>query len=77
MVIADRFHLVKKANDMVDAVRRRITWAQRGRRGRKADVEWINRRRLLRGAERLTSEQRTTLFAKLLTADPNEDIAAA
>jgi transposase len=77
VVIADRFHLVKKANDMVDAVRRRITWAQRGRRGRKADVEWINRRRLLRGAERLTSEQRTTLFAKLLTADPNEDIAAA
>lgn len=58
-VIADRFHLVKKANDMVDAVRRRVTWAQRGRRGRKADVEWINRRRLLRAAERLTTDQRT------------------
>ena len=77
VVIVDRFHLVKKANEMVDAVRRRVTWAQRGRRGRKADVEWINRRRLLRGAERLTQAQRTTLFAKLLTADPNEDIAAA
>ena len=77
IVIADRFHLVKKANDMVDAVRRRVTWTQRGRRGRKADVEWINRRRLLRGAERLTDAQRTTLFAKLLSADPNEDIAAA
>ena len=62
---------------MLDAVRRRVTLAQRGRRGRKADVEWINRRRLLRGAERLTAEQRTTLFAKLLTADPAEDIAAA
>ena len=77
VVIVDRFHLVKKANDMVDAVRRRVTWAQRGRRGRKIDVEWINRRRLLRGAERLTEEQRSTLFSKLLTADPAEDIAAA
>jgi transposase len=77
IVIADRFHLVKKANDMVDAVRRRVTWTQRGRRGRKIDVEWINRRRLLRAAERLTAAQRATLFAKLLSADPNEDIAAA
>lgn len=77
IVIADRFHLVKKANDMVDAVRRRVTWTHRGRRGRKADVEWINRRRLLRGAERLTDNQRATLFVKLLSADPNEDIAAA
>lgn len=77
IVIADRFHLVKKANDMLDAVRRRVTWTHRGRRGRKADVEWINRRRLLRGAERLTDDQRATLFVKLLTADPNEDIAAA
>ena len=62
---------------MVDAVRRRVTLAQRGRRGRKADVEWINRRRLMRGAERLTEQQRINLFAKLLTADPTEDIAAA
>jgi transposase len=31
----------------------------------------------LRGAERLTEDQRTTLFANLLSADPNEDIAAA
>ena len=77
IVIVDRFHLVKKANDMVDAVRRRVTLAQRGRRGRKTDVEWINRRRLLRGAERLTDEQHHTLFSKLLTADPGEDIAAA
>jgi len=77
VVIADRFHLVRKANDMVDAVRRRVTWTQRGRRGRKIDIEWINRRRLLRGAERLSPEQRATLFARLLSADPNEDIAAA
>ena len=76
-LVVDRFHLVKKANEMVDAVRRRVTQAERGRRGRKSDVEWINRRRLLRGSERLTGEQRHTLFEKLTSADPNGDIAAA
>jgi hypothetical protein len=39
IVIADRYHLVKKANDMVDAVRRRVTMTQRGSRGLKAHVE--------------------------------------
>ena len=62
---------------MVDAVRRRTTAAYRGRRGGKADPEWINRRRLLRAAERLTAQQRHTLFDKLTCADPNGDIAAA
>ena len=57
--------------------RRRVTWAQRGRRRRKVDIEWINRRRLLPGAERFTGKQRATLFTKPLSADPNEDIAAA
>ena len=48
-----------------------------GRRGRKCDPEWINRRRLLRAAERLTDEQRHKLFEQLTSADPNGDIAAA
>lgn len=76
-LIVDRFHLVKKANDMVDEVRRRTTQAHRLRRGRKIDPEWINRRRLLRAAERLTDDQRHTLFERLRSADPNGDIAAA
>jgi transposase len=76
-LIVDFFHLVKKANEMVDTVRRRVTAAYRGRRGGKTDPEWINRRRLLRAAERLTDEQRTTLFDRLTSADPNGDIAAA
>ena len=79
-LIVDRFHLVKRANEMLDAVRGR-TRLRRGRprlrRGRKCDPEWINRRRLLRAAERLTDEQRHTLFEKLTSADPNGDIAAA
>ncbi|MCW2626461.1 ISL3 family transposase [Mycobacterium sp.] len=76
-LIVDRFHLVKRANEMVDEVRRRTTRAYRGRRGGLADPEWINRRRLLRAAERLTDEQRHTLFDRLTSADPNGDIAAA
>jgi transposase len=76
-LIVDRFHLVKRANQTVEQVRRRTTWESRGRRGRKADPEWINRRRLLRAAERLTDAQRTRLVAALDTADPNGDIFAA
>lgn len=76
-LIVDRFHLVKRANQMVEAVRRRITWESRGRRGRKADPEWLNRRRLLRAAERLTAAQRARLVAALDAADPNGDILAA
>ncbi|MDA4084314.1 hypothetical protein MHAS44199_01330 [Mycolicibacterium hassiacum DSM 44199] len=56
-LIVDRFHLVKRANEMVDEVRRRTTQAHRLRRGRKSDPEWINRRRLLRAAERLTDQR--------------------
>jgi transposase len=76
-LVVDRFHLVKRANQMVEAVRRRTTWESRGRRGRKADPEWLNRRRLLRGAERLTEAQRTRLIAALAAADPYGDILAA
>jgi transposase len=76
-LIVDRFHLVKRANQTVEQVRRRTTWESRDRRGRKADPEWINRRRLLRAAERLTDAQRTRLVAALDTADPNGDIFAA
>jgi transposase len=38
-LIVDFFHLVKKANDMVDRVRRRTTAAYRGRHGQKTDPE--------------------------------------
>jgi hypothetical protein len=47
-----------------------VTRAYRLRRGRNSDPEWINRRRLLRAAERLTDEQRTRLFEQLISADP-------
>lgn len=77
VLLVDHFHVVRKANDMLDAVRRRITLEQRGRRGRKTDPEWRGRRRLLRAMESLTSQQRDELFATLQSADPSGDIAAA
>lgn len=76
-LLIDRFHLVKKAEEVVDTVRRRVIRPQRDRRGRKSDVEWINRRRPLRGAETLTDEQRTELSTKLLAGRPREEFTAA
>jgi transposase len=76
-LIVDKFHLVKRANQTVEAVRRRTTWDNRGRRGRKADGEWLNRRRLLRAAERLTDDQHARLVAALAAADPAGNILAA
>ena len=76
-LIVDKFHLVKRANQTVEAVRRRTTFDNRGRRGRKTDGEWINRRRLLRAAETLTDDQHARLVAALAAADPAGDILSA
>jgi len=45
VVVADRFHLVRLANDMLTEVRQHATRELRGRRGRARDPEWANRRR--------------------------------
>ncbi len=76
-IVVDHFHVVKLANQMIDDVRRRTTQALRGRRGRSCDPEWTSRRRLLRGVERLTAEQRQRMFTKLDNFDTDGDLAAA
>ena len=76
-IVVDHFHVVKLANQMIDDVRRRTTQALRGRRGRACDPEWTSRRRLLRGVERLTDQQRQKMFHKLDTFDPDGDLVAA
>jgi len=48
-VSVDHFHLVKLANDMLTAVRRRVSWDTHDRRGRKTDPAWAHRLLLLRG----------------------------
>ncbi len=55
-IVVDHFHLVALANRTVTAVRQRVTREQLGRRGRKNDPAWANRRLLLRGRERLSAK---------------------
>jgi transposase len=49
VLVADRFHLVALANDMLTQVRQRVIRETQGRRGRKSDPAWAARRRLLTG----------------------------
>jgi transposase len=76
-IVVDHFHLVQLANAAVTAVRQRVTWDNRGRRGRKIDPEWTNRRRLLTGRERLTHKRFTTMWNSCLDADPSGQILTA
>lgn len=64
VVVADRFHLVRLANDMLTEVPQHATRQVRGRRGRTRDPQWAGRRKLLIGHERLDSAS----FAKLCNA---------
>lgn len=76
-LVVDHFHLVKLANDMVTAVRRRVTWQQRGRRGRAVDPEWANRRRLLTARERLSDKNYQKMWNALRANDPGNEVLAA
>ncbi len=78
VVVADRFHLVQLANQMLTDVRQRATRDVRGRRGRKKDPEWAARRRLLTGYERLGPETFARLWNSLVDAgDPGLEILHA
>jgi transposase len=76
-LVVDHFHLVKLANDAVTKVRRRVTWEQHDRRGRKVDPAWANRRRLLKGRERLSTESFQKMWASLEAGDPSAQILTA
>jgi transposase len=78
VVVADRFHLVQAANDMLTQVRQHVTREQRGRRGRKRDPEWAARRRLLTAHEKLTPDAFARLWNALIDAgDPGIEILHA
>lgn len=76
-VSVDRFHLVKLANDMVTAVRRRVSWERHHRRGRQVDPAWAHRILLLRGYDTLSDRGQAKLRTVLAGDDPSEEIAAA
>jgi len=78
LLVADRFHLVALANDMLTQVRQRVIREAHGRRGRKTDPAWAARRRLLTGHERLRPETFATMWNSLIdTGDAGIQILQA
>ena len=76
-ISVDAFHLVKLANDMLTAVRQRVTREAKGRRGRLEDPAWVNRRLLLRAGNTLSPRALARLQATLRADDPTDEIGAA
>jgi transposase len=77
VLVVDHFHLVKLANEALTKVRRRVIWEQQGRRGRKIDPAWANRRRLLTAKERLSPKAFAAMWNSLVDSDPSAQILTA
>jgi transposase len=77
VIVVDHFHLVRLANQAVTRVRQRVTRQVTGRRGTSKDPAWANRRRLLRGRERLTSQQFTRMWDEIQEQEATGELLAA
>jgi transposase len=78
VLVADRFHLIRLANDALTAVRQRVIREDQGRRGRKIDPAWRTRRRLLTAHERLHPASFARMWNSLVdTGDPGWEILGA
>jgi transposase len=78
VLVADRFHLVRLANDTVTACRQRVIRETEGRRGRTVDPAWRLRRRLLTAHERLAGDSFARMWNTLIdTGTPGEEILSA
>ncbi len=78
VLVADRFHLVALANTALTDVRQRVTREALGRRGRKVDPQWANRRRLVTGHEHLSGASFTRMWNELIdTGDPGLEVLVA
>jgi transposase len=77
VIVVDHFHLVQLANQAVTKVRQRVTLQVLGRRGTARDPAWANRRRLLRGRERLTEQQYTRMWGEILAQEATGELLAA
>jgi transposase len=76
-VTVDHFHLVLLANQAVTAVRQRVTREYTGRRGRRIDPVWVNRRLLLRAGECLSAPAFRRMWNSCLDTDPTGEILSA
>jgi transposase len=76
VIVVDHFHLVRLANQAVTRVRQRVTRQVFGRRGTTSDPAWANRRRLLRGRERLSEQQYTRMWEEILAQEATGELLA-
>ncbi|HEY2080081.1 MAG TPA: ISL3 family transposase [Streptosporangiaceae bacterium] len=77
VIVVDHFHLVRLANQAVTKVRQRVTRQVLGRRGTSRDPAWANRRRLLRGRERLTDQAYARMWEEILAQEATGELLAA
>jgi len=78
VLVADRFHIIRLANDTVTGVRQRVIREDQGRRGRKTDPAWRVRRRLPTADERLRPQAFTKMWNTLVdTGSPGQEILHA
>ena len=77
VIVVDHFHLVRLANQAVTRVRQRVTRQALGRRGTTRDPAWANRRRLLRGRERLSDLAYARMWTEILAQETTGQLLAA
>ncbi|MBA3741943.1 ISL3 family transposase [Sporichthya sp.] len=77
VLVVDHFHIVAPANAAVTKVRRRVIWEQHGRRGRKLDPAWANRRRLLTARERLSEKAFAAMWNSVIDSEPSGQVISA
>jgi transposase len=75
--VADKFHVIKLANERVDETRRRVQNEVLGHRGRKGDPLYRARRLLTMAEERLGDSGREKVQGLLRAGDPRGDVAVA
>jgi transposase len=76
VIVVDHFHLVRLANQAVTKVRQRVTRQSLGRRGTAKDPAWANRRRLLRGRERLSEQAYDRMWEEILAKETTGQLLA-
>ncbi len=76
VIVAGHFHLVRLANQAVTKVRQRVTRQVFGRRGTTRDPAWANRRRLLRGRERLSDQAYARMWTEILAQEATGELLA-
>jgi len=72
--VADPYHVVHLANVALDECRRRVQNETVGHRGRKHDLLYWARRRLVMAAERLTVDGHEQLMGLLAAGDPHREV---